>query len=51
MLNIFMLDNFFRKALFNEETAKNWSEYAFDHFLGKRGFLDKKINITFFITN
>ncbi len=51
MLNIFMLIIFSEKAVFSEETAKNCSGGAFDHFFRERGFVRQKINITFFITN
>ncbi len=37
MLKIFILNNFLEKTVFSEETAKNSSGDAFDHFLGKGG--------------
>ncbi len=44
MLEIFI---FSKKTVFSEETAKNRSGGAFDHFSGKGGLLRQKINITF----
>ncbi len=38
-----MLNNSFEGAVFSEETAKNCSGGAFDHFLEKGGFLGKKL--------
>ncbi len=38
-----MLNNFFIKAVFSEETAKNCSGGTFDHFLGKGDFLGEKL--------
>ncbi len=51
MLNTFKFNNFLGKAVFSEETAKNCSVGAFDHFLKKRGRLKLKIKITFLIMN
>ncbi len=34
---------FSKTAVFSEETVKNRSGGAFDHFLGKGGFQDKKL--------
>ncbi len=42
---------FSEKAVFFEETVKNCSSSAIDHFLGNQRRLTQKINLTFFITN
>ncbi len=40
----FYVKSFFvENAVFSEEAAKNYSEGTFDHFLGKGGFLGKKL--------
>ncbi len=43
MLNIFYSIIFSEKAVFSPETAKNSSGGSFDQFLGKGGFLGKKL--------
>ncbi len=42
-LNIFLFDNFFKKAVFSDKTAKNCFGSAFDNFLGKEGVLRQKL--------
>ncbi len=43
MLNIFLFNNFFEKAVFSEKTVKNCRGGAFDNFLGKEGVLRRKL--------
>ncbi len=43
-VNIFILNNvFLEKAVFSEETVKNWSGTYLTIFVGKGGFLSGKL--------
>ncbi len=51
MLNIFVLNNFFGKTSIFQGNYKKLFRGVFSHFLGKWGFLRKKLIPTFFTVN